>query len=758
MALVDWLSETNAPRQIIFHSAGQNSKGRSNISQIFSKKLFIISVLLILVAQASAQPSFLFESCRNDNGNYTTDSPYQANLNRVLANLTSGDAFANGGVGFYNFSYGRDFDRVCVIGLCRGGDVEPNSCRGCLNQSAHLLTRACPSQKEAIGGFDECMLRYSNRSLFGLMETRPRFYSWSNRDVSTNSTDRFSRDLRVLFENLKSRAANGGFLGKYAAGNYSGDRALYGFAQCTPDLSQVDCRNCLDEAFGDFLGPNGRVRVGGRVITPSCSFRYEVYPFYGLEDETDAPPTSRVQSTPPSSPPLTTKGKKSNKSRTIIIATVVPSVASVVLIISIGVYSSVKKTIHKEDKDRPSFEAAEEIGNVECLQFNFSTIRVATNNFSEENKFAQGASGYVYYRGKLCDGLNILVKCFNAKNSSRDFFKNELLFSAKLQHRNLVRHLGFCSKGNKRFFIYEFLPQSLDRLIFDPLLVEQSYLDWDTRYRIIRGIARGLLYLHEDCHFTIIHRDIKASKILLDEEMNPKISGFGLAKSIEVDRSGDFSVLAGTIGYLDPEYMRSGIVSVKTDVYSFGVLLLEILSGQRSISSNHDGEREFLVNTAWRNWREGTALNLVDLQIRDGSEESEIMRCIHIGLLCVQTRSYARPTMSSVVHMLNCNCLSLPIPSEFVDVEESSIVSSEQSPSSVFNSGMIESFHSKSEIVQESAYKVSIEVNNLYVVILVVQFVSKLKFLVMFRGLTMGGKNPDGRFLHNKRGTSRSRR
>ncbi|PON39890.1 Cysteine rich receptor like kinase [Parasponia andersonii] len=686
---------------------GQNSKGGSNISQIFSRKLFVVSVLLILVAQACAQPSFLFEFCRNDNGNYTTNSPYQANLNRVLANLTSGDAFAYGGVGFYNFSYGQDFDRVCVIGLCGGGDVEPDSCRSCLNQSAHLLTRVCPSQKEAIGGFDECMLRYSNRSLFGLMETSPRFHSWSNRDVSTNSTDQFSRDLRALFENLKSRAANGGFLGKYAAGSHSSDRALYGFAQCTPDLSQVDCRNCLDEAFGDFLGPNGTVRVGGRVVTPSCNFRYEVYPFYGLEDESDAPPTSRVQSTPPSSPPLTTKGKKSNKSRTIVIATVVSSVASVVLIISIGVYSSVKNTIHKRDEDRPSFEAAEEIGNVEFLQFNFSTIRVATNNFSEENKFAQGAFGYVY-RGKLCDGLNIIVKCFNAENSCRDYFKNELLLGAKLQQRNLVRLLGFCSKGNKRFLIYEFLPQSLDRLIFDPLLVEHSYLDWDTRYRIIRGIARGLLYLHEDCRFTIIHCDIKASKILLDEEMNPKISGFGLAKSIEVDRSGDFSVLVGTFGYLDPEYMRSGIFSVKTDVYSFGVLLLEILSGQRSISSNHDGEREFLVTTAWRNWREGTALNLVDPQIRDSSEESEIMRCIHIGLLCVQTCSYARPTMSSVVHMLNCNCLSLPIPSEFGDVQESSLVSFEQSPSSVFNSGVIESFHSESEIVPESANKVSI--------------------------------------------------
>ncbi|KAM6557602.1 hypothetical protein CsatB_004621 [Cannabis sativa] len=507
-----------------FNQKGYNSGDR----------LFILGFILVLVTgKAFAGKTFVYESCLSVNGNYSNNSTYQKNLNRIFTNLTSGDG---NGEGFHSFSYGKSSDRVYGIGLCRA-DLDPDLCRSCLNQSTHLLSLACPNQKEAIGGHDDCMVRYSDRSLFGIVETRPRFYSWSDRNVSSDFSGGFSRHLNILLGNLKNQAAAGGDFRKFAEGNYSGDPqfdiSLYGFTQCSPDLSEVQCKNCLDQAFEDILGENGTFRVGGRVITPSCNFKYE---FHGNQSNPFS--ESRMQSTPPS-------------------------------------------------------------------------------------------------------------------------------------------------------------PLSMNRK--DPVLVEEFSLDWDIRYKIIRGISRGLLYLHEDHRLTIIHRDIKASNILLDDDMNPKISGFGLAKVLEVDRSEDFSMIGGTVGYLDPEYARSGILSVKSDVYSFGVLLLEIVSGQRSISCNDN--REHLVATVWRNWNAGTSIVDPYIRLRYDYEESEIMRCIQIGLLCVQTRSNARPSMSSVVHMLNCNCLSLPLPSEFGDSQELSYPSG-RSTSTNFNSGIIES---SSEIFPESA-------------------------------------------------------
>ncbi|GMN31884.1 hypothetical protein TIFTF001_003448 [Ficus carica] len=301
--------------------------------------LFVCLMFNILVTLVSAQKSFLCEFCENEKGNFTTNSTYQTNLKQVLSILPSTEGFFNGsGNSFVSVSYGQNSDEVYAIGLCQG-DVEPHICRSCLNQSSELLTQTCPNQKEAIGWFDECMLRYSHRSLIGLMETHPKFQLWSTQNSSFIDMDSFSQDVTTLLENLKNGAAAGGSLRKYAAGNASvldQFQTLYAFAQCTPDLSQLDCNNCLDEALEDFQQHNRS--VGGRVFTPSCNFRYEVYPFDG--HAYDTPPASRLQSAPLSPPAMATdsktrKGNKSNKSRTVIIA-VVSSVAAVVLIISLG--------------------------------------------------------------------------------------------------------------------------------------------------------------------------------------------------------------------------------------------------------------------------------------------------------------------------------------------------------------------------------------------------------------------------------------
>ncbi|WCJ20320.1 cysteine-rich RLK (RECEPTOR-like protein kinase) 10 [Euphorbia peplus] len=304
-----------------------------------------------------------------------------------------------------------------------------------------------------------------------------------------------------------------------------------------------------------------------------------------------------------------------------------------------------------------------EIEEMESLQFDLGSIRMATDDFSDVNKLGKGGFGVVYM-GALPNGQEIAVKRLSKGSGQGELeFKNEVLLVAKLQHRNLVRLLGFCYEGEERLLVYEFVPNSsLNNFIFDP--VERANLDWGTRYKIIGGIARGLVYLHEDSRLRIIHRNLKASNILLDTEMTPKISDFGMARLFAVDQTQDnTNRIVGTFGYMAPEYVRRGHFSVKSDVFSFGVLILEILSGQKSTRFRIGEEEEHLLTYAWRNWNEGTALDLMDPSLRVGSR-SEMMRCIHIGLLCVQESEANRPTMTQIITMLTNNSITPTVPSK----------------------------------------------------------------------------------------------
>ncbi|KAG6736089.1 hypothetical protein POTOM_061212 [Populus tomentosa] len=265
--------------------------------------------------------------------------------------------------------------------------------------------------------------------------------------------------------------------------------------------------------------------------------------------------------------------------------------------------------------------------------------------------------------GILADGQAIAVKRLSSNSRQGEVeFKNELRLLAKLEHRNLVRLLGFCLEGTEKLLIYEFVPNSsLDQFIHDPN--KRFILDWEKRYKIIEGIARGILYLHQDSQLRIIHRDLKPSNILLDGNMNAKISDFGMAKLMKTDQTHDAaSRIAGTFGYIAPEYAKQRQFSVKSDVFSFGVLVLEIVSGQKP--SFQDGDDiEHLTSNAWRRWREGTALDLIDPILRNDSTAA-MMRCIHIGLLCVQDNVADRPTMAAVVLMLSNSSFTLQIPSK----------------------------------------------------------------------------------------------
>ncbi|CAJ2678386.1 unnamed protein product [Trifolium pratense] len=321
------------------------------------------------------------------------------------------------------------------------------------------------------------------------------------------------------------------------------------------------------------------------------------------------------------------------------------------LLITEGVFTSNREQSSETNMD-----------DLELPFFDFNTIIMATNNFSEQNKLGQGGFGIVY-KGRLLEGKEIAVKRLS-KNSGQgvEEFKNEVKLIVKLQHRNLVRLLGCSFQMDEKVLVYEYMEnRSLDAILFDK--VRRSSLDWQTRFNIISGIARGLLYLHQDSRFRIIHRDLKASNILLDREMNPKISDFGMARIFGTDQTEANTVrVVGTYGYMSPEYAMDGIFSVKSDVFSFGVLVMEIISGKKNRGFYSANKELNLLGHSWKLWKDGNALELIDSSIDNSYSHSEVLRCIQVGLLCVQERAEDRPTMSSVVLMLSSETATIAEP------------------------------------------------------------------------------------------------
>ncbi|XP_076881357.1 G-type lectin S-receptor-like serine/threonine-protein kinase At4g27290 [Bidens hawaiensis] len=301
--------------------------------------------------------------------------------------------------------------------------------------------------------------------------------------------------------------------------------------------------------------------------------------------------------------------------------------------------------------------------DLELPLFGLSTIHAATNNFSLNNKLGEGGFGPVY-KGILEDGHEIAVKRLS-KTSTQGLheFMNEVISISKLQHRNLVKLMGCCIEGAETMLIYEYMPNNgLDSFIFDK--TQSELLDWTARYRIIDGIARGLLYLHQDSRLRIIHRDLKLSNILLDMDMNPKISDFGMARTFGGNQiEANTNRVVGTYGYMAPEYAGDGNFSIKSDVYSFGVLVLEIVCGRRNRGFAQNENFNNLIGHAWSLHNEGRSLELADKCLGESINVSQVLRSIHVSLLCVQRHPEDRPTMTNVILMLGSEG-PLPSPNE----------------------------------------------------------------------------------------------
>ncbi|KAJ7946193.1 Cysteine rich receptor like kinase, partial [Quillaja saponaria] len=477
--------------------------------------------------------------------------------------------------------------------------------------------------------------------------------------VSNNCCISLVKDLGILFKADQLRVNR--------------DEYRYGLVQCTRDISKSDCSICLGELLENIrnccLG-----KRGWHISAPSCRVRYEYTLFYRQ------PLASSQPSALAPHPQPNDKGETGKNTAKIAIITF-SSIAAVAAL-STAVYfscfarkrrrgggeTSHEILIHNLEgsRRRKSMEIDWHAGDQtsgEMQYFDLQTVKIATNNFADVNKLGEGGFGPVY-KGKLSDGKEIAVKRLSMRSrQGLEEFKNEVTLIAKLQHRNLVRLLGCCLEGDEKLLVYEYLANtSLDAFLFDPK--KSQVLDWTKRVNIVNGVARGLLYLHEDSRLKIIHRDMKASNILLDNEMNPKISDFGTARIFggnQIEANTDRVV--GTYGYMAPEYALQGLFSVKSDIYSFGVLMLEMISGKKNRHFYSPEHPESLVLQAWRQWKEGRTQELIDQDLVNRCPISEALRWIHIALLCTQEDPNDRPTMSSVVVMLRSKSMNLPQPS-----------------------------------------------------------------------------------------------
>ncbi|EOY27888.1 Leucine-rich repeat transmembrane protein kinase, putative [Theobroma cacao] len=284
--------------------------------------------------------------------------------------------------------------------------------------------------------------------------------------------------------------------------------------------------------------------------------------------------------------------------------------------------------------------------------FTLRQIKAATNNFDAANKLGEGGFGSVY-KGILLDGTTIAVKQLSSRSrqGNREFV-NEIGMISGLQHPNVVRLYGCCAEGNQLLLVYEYMENnSLAHALFGTGEV-QLILDWPKRLRICIGIAKGLAFLHDESALKIVHRDIKTANVLLDKDINPKISDFGLARLDEEENTHISTRVAGTIGYMAPEYALWGYLTYKADVYSFGVVALEIVAGKNNMKFRPNENYVCLLDWALVLQQKGNLMELLDTKLGSKFNKEEAMRIIRVALLCTNPSPALRPTMSTAVSML----------------------------------------------------------------------------------------------------------
>ncbi|KAI3670079.1 hypothetical protein L6452_41696 [Arctium lappa] len=505
---------------------------------------------------------------------------------------------------------------------------------------------------------DGCFIRYDNYSFFHEAIDPIRDARNCNSSLGGNWGDfeggilGFGRIVGDLVENVTEIALRNDGFGVMEL------RGVYGLAQCWESLRIDECRVCLSKAKNEVRGclPSRE----GRSMNAGCFMRYSTQKFFNNDALADGGNSG-----------LSSPGAK--------VAVVLAAVAFL-MISGFASYAAYIR-ISKLKQERKNMGLLSRSYNKSGLKFKYETLEKATNYFDISNKLGQGGAGSVY-KGTLPNGDVVAVKrlFFTTRQWVDDFFNEVNLISA-IEHKNLVKLLACSIEGPESLLVYEFVPnKSLDRFLFDN--DKTQILSWKQRMGVILGTAEGLAYLHGGCHVRIIHRDIKSSNILLDKDFSPKIADFGLVRTFGADRSHLTTGIAGTLGYMAPEYIVRGQLTEKADVFSFGVVVLEIACGKRNNAFIEDAGS--LLQTVWKLYKEGVVSEAIDPLLDGNFQEQEALEVLQIGLLCTQASATLRPSMTEVIEYLTTKGedRQIPVPHQPPFLNARALVSQARSSSS----------------------------------------------------------------------------
>ncbi|KAL2492640.1 Cysteine-rich receptor-like protein kinase 42 [Abeliophyllum distichum] len=552
-------------------------------------------------------------------------------------------------------------------------DLSPKDCKVCFVEAKKKLDGCLP----AIGGLiylEGCFVRYEQYNFWG--ESVEKVEKLDNKcgnptDITRDKymkADFTSKVNEAVMNVTLTAASNEGF---GATEVKQGLISVYAIGQCWNTLDAQTCTLCLNEAGVeiDMCLPGAE----GQVLNAGCYLRYSTHNFF-------------VNGT------ATTLDNDGGNAESTLPIVLIPVSVLLALFSALGAYLGyVRYSKRKHDCKKvvgmpSSFQASE-------LNFKYEMLEKATDLFHPSNKLGEGGAGTVY-KGTLPNGTVVAVKrlFFNTRQWADEFF-NEVNSISGIQHKNLVRLYGCSIEGPESLLVYEFVPnKNLDQILFDRKIAQP--VSWHTRLNIIFGIAEGLAHLHEGCQAKIIHRDIKSSNILLDENLRPKIADFGLARRVNSDKSHISTGVAGTLGYLAPEYLVQGCLTEKADIYSFGVLSIEIACGRKnSVFVNNS-----VLQSVWENYESKTITRSIDTRLNGDFHEGEASRVLRIGLLCTQMRRLLRPSMSEIVQMLRDDKMVVPKPKQ-PPFQNSSLLAADDTTKSSGENSLSSNWHSTHDIV-----------------------------------------------------------
>eukprot|EP01018_Ginkgo_biloba_P036587 Gb_35038 [translate_table: standard] len=594
---------------------------------------FVVVIAYLLVGMSKADLTM----CNNATI-YTNSSTFVSNLNRVLDEL----AEKTSETGFNTSSYGRSPNAVYGLLQCRG-DLSQQECYNCSQKAKMSIRQSCGNDIGGRGWFDTpsykgfgCFLRYENYSFISTLDTLG-YYLWNLNNIS--NPDEFDHTVRSLLHNLSVKASSP--TNKAFAAESSIDslfRTINGMVQCWRDISVSDCQSCLSTAIETLFGYS-HGKQGGVAVLGSCFVRYETYPFF---DSSSSPPSPQPPAespriginTPPSRSSATISKNQSNK-LPIILGSVGGLLLALILLCLIGMRLKHKFSVfYKPISQRYGGDVHEDVSgsllSQEQIMYDLETLQVATGNFHQDNKLGEGGFGPVY-KGKMSDGREIAVKKLSLRSAQgKTEFMNEVKLVENIRHRNLVRLLGCCTKGPERLLVYEYLPnKSLDTFLFHA--EKRKHLNWQKRYNIILGVAHS-------------------------------------ERRRQLEWQERYNIILGIA-----QYAMRGQLSVKADVYSFGVLLLEIVSGRKNTDSHLPLEAQNILEWTWRLYKRGQILDVIDGELVRSCPQEQALRCIHVGLLCTQADPALRPPISNVILMMSSNSVTLGDPTKpvFVNVSHS---------------------------------------------------------------------------------------